>query len=108
MRINEIRENQVNVTLDSDELVMFGNLMPFYERYYNIEEDVSAPGSRFHKLNEQVVIARDLCQYGHLDNFSIETILRHNVEACPDQRLLAVQKALGLVGKEEEQIKGGA
>lgn len=111
MRINEIRKNQVDVTLDSNELVMLGNLMFFYESHYGIDADVSAPGPRFHRLNEQVIIARDLCQYGQLDNFSMDTALRHSVAACPERRLSDVQKALGLMEKEEyaqrrtEQVK---
>lgn len=32
MRINEIKAKEVNVTLNSDELVMLGNLMYFYEK----------------------------------------------------------------------------
>lgn len=84
MRINEIRKKEVNVMLNADELVLLGNALYFYEKHHSIDKDCGRPGQTFHELNAQIVTARDLCQYGHLDSHSLGCIMRHKVAASPD------------------------
>lgn len=108
MRINEIHSKEVNVTLSADELVMLGNLLYFYENHYDADPNVSAPGPRFYELAEQVVIARDLCQYGHLDTFSLDSALRYSIAADPERRLSSVKLTLGITDKTnymEDRLK---
>lgn len=101
MRINEIKPKEVNVTLSSDELVLLGNLMYFYEKNHKMDPDTSAPGPLFYNMAQQVVIARDLCQYGHLDNFCLESIVRYNVAVNPESRMVSMKNALGLMNRAE-------
>lgn len=87
MRINEVKKNEVNVTLSSDELVIIGNLIHFFETHMDAEPDAEKPGPAFHALAAQVITARDLCQYGHLDEFTLSCVLRHKAAASPKGRL---------------------
>ena len=60
MRINEIRKDAAD-----------------YAEY----PDKSDPTKRFHELSTQVVTARDICQYGHMDDFSFGSALWHKYKA---------------------------
>ena len=94
MRINEIRAKEADVTLDADELVMINNLQYFYERYHHMDQNASKPGDRFHELYMQVNIAKDLCQYGHLDSFSIDQLITHSVTTNPKSRVRCTAGAI--------------
>ena len=60
MRINEIKDGEVNVTLTSGELVDISNML--YEK-----EKKGPLKPQMYGLAAQVATARDLSQYGHLD-----------------------------------------
>ena len=68
--------------------------MYFYERYHHMDQNASKPGDRFHELYMQVNIAKDLCQYGHLDSFSIDQLITHSIMTNPEQRISQVKKAI--------------
>ena len=53
------KDKTVNVVLSSDELVKLCNIL-------HSTEDRHA-NELFHKLYGEMMIARDLCQYGHID-----------------------------------------
>lgn len=72
MRINEIKDGEVNVTLTSGELVDISNML--YE-----EEQKGTLKPRMYGLAAQVATARDLSQYGHLDAFSLTSIFRYGL-----------------------------
>lgn len=104
MRINEVRDRKVDVTLDADELVLMGNIMHFYEKNIQAQEpDSREPNAKFHEMNASVIIARDLCQYGNLDTFSIKHMVRHKIAANPGTGLAKFCEAL----KKEEEGKDG-
>lgn len=83
LRINEIKKNQVNVNLNSDELVALMNIMYFYERYYNTDPDNHGMTPLFHELSAEITEAASLCQYGHLDNHALGRIIKHKAQANP-------------------------
>lgn len=85
MRINKVETKKVDVTMDSDELVMIQNIMYFYENHYVDDPDCQKPNKRFHELAMQVIIAGNLCQYGHLDNFALDCIIGHQNKANSDK-----------------------
>lgn len=107
MRINEIRKKEVNVTLNADELVMLGNLMYFYEKNKEtIEPGKKPPNAAFHDLNASVIIARDLCQYGGLDSFSLKHIVRHEYAANPNSWLKQLGEILRHDDDTADMMKG--
>lgn len=57
------------VVLDSDELVAISNAL------YEKEKNSIAKESDL-RLHSEIIIARDLSQYGGLDNFSISSIVK--------------------------------
>ena len=63
------KEREVVVTLNSDELVKLCNTM------YNAKE--SDKNNLFYKLYSELMIARDLSQYGHIDDFCLERIIEN-------------------------------
>lgn len=83
MRINTIEAKKAEVTLDADELVCISNVMYFYEKHHMDDPDASEPGSTFNELYKQVVTARDLCQYGHLDGHVLGDIAAHELAVRP-------------------------
>lgn len=88
MRINQIEDKKVNVTLNSDELVILINTLYFYEQHYKKDPDNPKKlNSTFHDLSAQLITASNLCQYGHLDDFALKCVLKHNVAAYPNSRL---------------------
>lgn len=97
MRINGIKANEVNVTLTADELTMFANLMYYYKKNWNNVKDASKPNERFYGTYAQILTARDLCQYGHLDSFTLDRLLELNLQACPENQ--AVDRMLLLMGE---------
>jgi len=69
MNIQEISKanREVTVTLDADELIKLCNVM------HNAPE--KDRNERFYDLRSDLIIARDLCQYGHLDDFSLSCVV---------------------------------
>lgn len=78
MRINQIEDRNVNVNLNADELVMLGNILYEYEKQFNPNKTI------YHELAAQIIIARDMCQYGHLDSFALKHIMKHMIAANPN------------------------
>lgn len=92
MRINRIGGKDVDVTLSADELVYLSNILYFYERHHKeVRDECQASPNRLkplhHEIAAQIITARDLCQYGHLDTFSLKCLVKHKVAANPDSRL---------------------
>lgn len=67
LRIDKTTQ-EVIVTLNSSELIELSNI--FYEAQK--EKDVKA---RFYALYADLIMCKDLCQYGHIDAFSFERML---------------------------------
>lgn len=84
MRINTIIDKKANVTLDASELVWLSNVMYFYERHHTADPDASQPGHTFNEVYQQVVTARDMCQYGHLDGHTLGDIAAHELAVRPN------------------------
>lgn len=100
MRINVIEARKAEATLDADELVCIANVMYFYEKHHTDDPDASKPGSTFNELYQQVVTARDLCQYGHLDGHVLGDIAAHELAVRPNGDLNhKLQKLIGNDGK---------
>ena len=76
MEINSIskEKREVNVNLSSDDLVKICNVL-----YHASNEDRN---NIYYKLYGDMMMARDLCQYGHIDGFCFERIAecRKNLE----------------------------
>ena len=60
------KDNEAIVRLSSDELVKLSNVL-----YHAPDSDRN---ELFYKLYGEVMIARDLSQYGHIDGFCFEKI----------------------------------
>lgn len=69
MRILSIskEKSEVVMSLSSDELVKICNV------FYNTPEKLR--DNLYHKLYADMMIARDLSQYGHIDGFCLERIV---------------------------------
>lgn len=61
-------KREVTLTLNADELVMICNMI-----YTAIDE--YAKREKVQELHADMILARDLCQYGHIDNFSLGRIV---------------------------------
>lgn len=96
MRINTIIDKKANVTLDASELVCLSNVMYFYEKHHAADPDASKPGHTFNEVYKQVVTARDLCQYGHLDGHTLGDIAAHELAVRPNGDLARRLEKLGL------------
>lgn len=57
-------KREVTLTLSADELVMICNMIFTAKDEYVKREKVQ-------ELHADMILARDLCQYGHIDNFSL-------------------------------------
>lgn len=80
MNIENISKSagQVTMTLDKDELVMLCNIM--YHAANTGEDETKR--ELFHKVYADLITAKDLCQYGHIDNFSLGCIMRERNSCC--------------------------
>lgn len=88
MRINEVKKKEINATLSADELVLISNVMYFYERFHQHDPNAGKPSAKFHEFNAEVIVGRDLCQYGHLDNHALALITEHKHKANPNAGLV--------------------
>ena len=77
MNIQNISKEKRNVIveLEADDLVMICNAL-----YSQLEEKNN--NDNFLQLYSDMMMARDLCQYGHIDNFCLSNIVkcRNNIE----------------------------
>lgn len=100
MRINEIKDGEVNVTLTSGELVNISNML--YE-----EEKKGPLKPQMYGLAAQVATARDLSQYGHLDSVSLASIFRYKLLSgnIPNKRRLEKIQSIiiSLLADEDEE-----
>ena len=99
MRINEIKDGEVNVTLTSGELVNISNML--YE-----EEKKGPLKPQMYGLAAQVATARDLSQYGHLDSVSLASIFRYKLLSgnIPNKRRLEkIQSVINMLADEDEE-----
>lgn len=62
------KDREVTVTLSADELVKICNVL-----YGTKDENKN---ELYFKLYYEMMIARDMCQYGHIDDFCLEHIAR--------------------------------
>lgn len=71
MNIQNISKGKRNVIveLEADDLVMICNAL-----YSQLEEKKN--GEPFLQLYSDMMMARDLCQYGHIDNFCLSNIVK--------------------------------
>lgn len=94
-------KREVTVRLDADELVMLGNIMHLASKHTNQAESSDTKSTNTHKeklasLYADIILARDLCQYGHLDNFSLSHIVRNrnlgesNIGGCLSDEDIAI------------------
>lgn len=77
----------------------------FYEKYHSIDPDSSKPNEKFHEFAGEVIVASNLCQYGHLDSFALDSILKHNIEAHPETRMTQVKRILDSNKDDESTCK---
>ncbi len=70
MNILNISKNdrEVIVRLSADELVKICNVL------YGAKDDVK--NDLYHQLYSEMMLARDVCQYGHIDNFCLAQIVK--------------------------------
>lgn len=68
-------KREVTVCLNADELVMLGNIMHLTSTHANQKNPSNT--EKLASLYADIILARDLCQYGHLDNFSLSSIVRN-------------------------------
>lgn len=71
MNIQEISKSnrEVTVTLNADELIRICNAMHKADNNDNNE--------LYNKLHSEMILARDLCQYGGIDNFTLSCIVNY-------------------------------
>lgn len=62
------KDSEVIVSLSADELVKICNVL-----YNAKDEDKNA---LYLKLYSEMMIARDMCQYGHIDDFCLSRIVK--------------------------------
>lgn len=79
MRINKVENGRVEISMDATDLVSLCNFI--YEAK-KANGDKLNPGQR--ELHAQLLTARDLCQYGHVDGFTLRHIVMEKYRANPD------------------------
>ncbi len=95
MTIQTISKEDKNVTveLSADDLVMICNALYRYSKEYDLRSKEQKTIDHFLQLYSDMMMARDLCQYGHIDNFCLR-----NIVACRND----IGKRIGVVLSEEE------
>lgn len=61
-------ERQVTVTLNADELVAICDAMYSCKTQKNMQKDL------FYRLYSDMMITRNICQYGYIDQFCLDRI----------------------------------
>lgn len=95
MTIQTISKEDKNVTveLSADDLVMICNALYLHSKEQDLQSKEQKTNDHFLQLYSDMMIARDLCQYGHVDNFCLR-----NVVACRND----IGKGIGVVLSEED------
>lgn len=62
-------DREVKVSLTADELILLCNMIHEQQKEKDNDEKLL-------QLYSEMMIARDLCQYGNLDNFSLQSIVK--------------------------------
>lgn len=62
-------KKEATIKLSGDDLVIIGNAL--YAQFDEKKEE-----ENFLQLYSDVMMARDLCQYGHVDNFCLSNIVK--------------------------------
>lgn len=90
MNINSISNDtgKVTLTLNIEELKNLANIM--------FATDDKHKDQKYHKLYSDIILARDLCQYGHLDESSLSFIVQHRNESN--------EGIYGLLSKNETDV----
>lgn len=73
-------QQQATIVLSKDELVLLCNIMFKYGIAAGNNEE--AKTDLFNKTYADMIIARDMCQYGHIDNFALSSIMRARNSCC--------------------------
>lgn len=94
MRINAIRKNEADVTLDATELVWLMNVIHSYQLRCDGDPGAIKPEAAFHGLAKHIAIAKNLCQYGTLDGHALKNIVSHDLNAHPDGELAGAMERL--------------
>lgn len=95
MTIQTISKEDKNVTveLSADDLVMICNALYLHSKEQDLQSKEQKTNDHFLQLYSDMMIARDLCQYGHVDNFCLR-----NVVACRND----IRKGIGGVLSEKD------
>lgn len=72
------KDQKVLLRLDSSELICLCNAL-----YAYIDTEGSKTNQTYHRLYADLMVARDLSQYGHLDDFSFNCITEQRKLASP-------------------------
>lgn len=71
MQVQEIKKgDHVLVSLDSEEVKILTNIMSILK-----EQQTEIENPLYQRLQSDLIFARDLCQYGHIDDFSLSEIV---------------------------------
>lgn len=87
-------KREVTVCLNADELVILGNIMHLASTHATQTKPSNT--EKMASLYADIILARDLCQYGHLDNFSLSHIVRNrnlgesNIGGCLSDEDIAI------------------
>lgn len=87
-------KREVTVCLNADELVMLGNIMHLASTHANQKNPSNT--EKLASLYADIILARDLCQYGHLDNFSLSRIVKNrnlgesSIDGCLSDEDIAI------------------
>lgn len=95
MTIQTISKEDKNVTveLSADDLVMICNALYLHSKEQDLQSKEQKTNDHFLQLYSDMMMARDLCQYGHVDNFCLR-----NVVVCRN----GIGRGIGVVLSEEE------
>lgn len=95
MTIQTISKEDKNVTveLSADDLVMICNALYLHSKEQDLQSKEQKTNDHFLQLYSDMMIALDLCQYGHVDNFCLR-----NVVACRND----IGKGIGVVLSEKD------
>lgn len=63
------KDREVKISLTADELILLCNMMHEQRKEKHNDEKLL-------QLYSEMIIARDLCQYGSLDNFALQNIVK--------------------------------
>lgn len=77
MKIDKIENKKVQATLNADELAFISELISVVEQASQKTSEAPKLTTMQHLFASEVIIARELSQYGHLDEYALKQILLH-------------------------------